>query len=107
MNYSNQKNSKIAHTTYQETEDEEEIEEETSEKDAEVETSSRVFNARTLAHEKIEKDEEDEDDISINENEDTEEADEEEQKSGDVWSKRVIIKNLPPLDILVDKKSKP
>ncbi len=95
------------HGTYQETEDEEEIEEETSEKDTEVETSSRAFNARTLAHEKIEKDEEDEDDMSIDENEDTEEADEEEQKSGDVWSKRVIIKNLPPLDILVDKKSKP
>jgi S-DNA-T family DNA segregation ATPase FtsK/SpoIIIE len=36
-----------------------------------------------------------------------EEEDDTQKKSGDVWSKRVIIKNLPPLDILVDKKSKP
>ncbi len=56
-------------------------------------------------------DEEDEEEVDTADEEDASDEDDEEQEedksSGDVWSKRVIIKNLPPLDILVDKKSKP
>ncbi|HAT03612.1 MAG TPA: cell division protein FtsK [Candidatus Magasanikbacteria bacterium] len=41
--------------------------------------------------------------------EDTEGGEEEpeKQKASDVWSKRVIIKNLPPLTLLSDKRGKP
>lgn len=73
--------------------------------------TKKSFTSRELENpEEENEDEEKEDDEEMEEIEhDEEEIKEEKEKnsSGDVWSKRVIIKNLPPLDILIDKKSKP
>ncbi len=86
---------------YDEPEDEidDEEEEEVSEE------TRKSFSSRKLDDEEEEIQEND--DSSEEDEEEVEEEEEVEKNSGDVWSKRVIIKNLPPLDILVDKKSKP
>ncbi len=68
------------------------------------EDHTKSFTSRKL--EDASEDEEEEEEIDEDDDEEEEEV-EEEKSSGDVWSKRVIIKNLPPLDILIDKKSKP
>lgn len=39
--------------------------------------------------------------------EDEEDEEPEEPAANDVWSKKVVIKNLPPLDLLSDKRGKP
>ncbi len=85
------------HGAYDENEAEEDESgaEETSERES-------AFNARKLAEEAADEEEEMEEF-----EEDDQESEEDRPKTGDVWSKRVIIKNLPPVDILVDKKSKP
>ncbi|MBP9732088.1 MAG: DNA translocase FtsK 4TM domain-containing protein [Candidatus Magasanikbacteria bacterium] len=84
-----------------------EFENEDATEEEEMQETKSSFAARSLKK----PDEESEEEVDTIEEEDTSDEDEEEQEeeksSGDVWSKRVIIKNLPPLDILVDKKSKP
>ncbi|HRH23005.1 MAG TPA: DNA translocase FtsK 4TM domain-containing protein [Candidatus Magasanikbacteria bacterium] len=90
---------------YDEFEDEDATEEE--EEDGEERETTSSFAARSLKK----TDEESEEDVEAvteeHTSEEEEEEPEEEKSSGDVWSKRVIIKNLPPVDILIDKKSKP
>lgn len=91
--------------SYDEFEDEKETD--TDETNAK-EGARSSFASRELADEDTEDEEADEEEIAEDE-ESTQggSAWGGEKKSSDVWSKRVIIKNLPPLDILVDKKSKP
>ncbi|EKE07562.1 MAG: hypothetical protein ACD_18C00054G0003 [uncultured bacterium] len=73
------------------------------------EEEERQTHGRHFLSKKIQKQEED-----IDEEEETKEIKEipkfkekEAEKKDDVWSKRVIIKNLPPLDLLTTKKGKP
>lgn len=66
-----------------------------------------TFAKKSLEEDEEEVEEEEEEDED--ESEDEEEAEEEDDKppQGDVWSKKVVIKNLPPLDLLSDKRGKP
>ncbi len=94
-----QKNSMQIKGSYDESDDEE--------SDPDTSETQSSFASRELADEDDEEDDTEETEDSEEEDTEDEDEEEEEKSSGDVWSKRVIIKNLPPLDILVDKKSKP
>lgn len=76
-----------------------------SEEDEEEEEETPAFAKKSLAAEEDEEEEEGEEEVDEEEEEETEESDVPPQ--GDVWSKKVIIKNLPPMDLLSDKRSKP
>ncbi|MFA6427341.1 MAG: DNA translocase FtsK 4TM domain-containing protein [Candidatus Magasanikbacteria bacterium] len=82
---------------YRETNDEDENENEVVENDEEIEEEEpkRKFINKQVGNESHEEDEE------------SAEQEEPEHKPSDVWSKRVIIKNLPPLTLLSDKRGKP
>ncbi len=73
------------------------------------EDESPAFTKKQLAD--SEEDEESEDADEEEEIEEDEEIEEEEDDTkppqGDVWSKKVVIKNLPPMDLLSDKRGKP
>jgi S-DNA-T family DNA segregation ATPase FtsK/SpoIIIE len=83
---------------YDEAEDDEktiEEDEETDEEQAdEPESKKRIFAAKTIGEKNSEEDED-------------EEKETEKPAKSDIWSKRVIIKNLPPYSLLSDKRSKP
>ncbi len=85
-------------------------EEEDTETEEVSDEKHKAFTARSI-QDADDADEEEIDDAeeAIDEETETDDDEEAEEKnsSGDVWSRRVIIKNLPPLDILIDKKSKP
>lgn len=69
--------------------------------------------APAFAKKSLEEDEEEEDEEVEEESEEEEESEDEEDEEdekppqGDVWSKKVVIKNLPPMDLLSDKRGKP
>lgn len=67
------------------------------------EDESPAFAKKHLAETEDEDEEEEEE---VDEDEETEEEDTK-PPQGDVWSKKVVIKNLPPMDLLSDKRGKP
>lgn len=91
---------------YDESEDENEYDEEYDEdeedededEDEEESNKKSLFHKRRINHEDVE--DEDEDKKNKHEEIDT-------STNEDVWSKRVIVKNLPPTTLLSTKKSKP
>lgn len=95
--FTRQKSSRGIDSFVDETYDDEDDEDEVS--------TQRSFRIKHIRNEQ--------DDATDNEDGDDEEVDGEEEDdtpdtaSGDVWSKRVIIKNLPPLDLLNVKRGKP
>ncbi len=79
-----------ADETYEEDED-------TEEEEAEEDVRASSVNTRKVEETDEVEEEEDE----------TEDETPEKHNPSDIWTRRIIIKNLPPLDLLVDKKSKP
>ncbi|MBP7992477.1 MAG: DNA translocase FtsK 4TM domain-containing protein [Candidatus Magasanikbacteria bacterium] len=77
-----------------------------SEEDEEEEPA---FAKKSLAEDEEEEDEEmEEEEEETEEDEEMEEEEEDDRPpQGDVWSKKVVIKNLPPMDLLSDKRGKP
>lgn len=77
-----------------------------SEETEEEEEETPTFAKKSLDEEEEETNEDEEEDGA---DEDEEELEDEEEKppQGDVWSKKVVIKNLPPMDLLSDKRGKP
>ncbi|MDD2656696.1 MAG: DNA translocase FtsK 4TM domain-containing protein, partial [Patescibacteria group bacterium] len=91
---------------YEEEYVEDEVEDYGEDYDDEEETETR---GRRFLSKRIQKQEEDvEEDIEEEKIKEVPKFKEKEaEKKDDVWSKRVIIKNLPPLDLLTTKKGKP
>lgn len=76
--------------------------------DEDEEEEGPAFAKKSLEEDEEEEDEESDEEES-EEEEESEDEDEEDEKppQGDVWSKKVVIKNLPPMDLLSDKRGKP
>ena len=75
-------------------------------KDEEEDDESPAFAKKHLAE--TEDEEEESEDEEVEEDEETdEEAEDDKPPQGDVWSKKVVIKNLPPMELLSDKRGKP
>ncbi len=80
-----------------EEDEESDDDQETDEGDEEVEAGAPQFKKKALVVRNGDDEDEDEED----------EEESEEPAANDVWSKKVVIKNLPPLDLLSDKRGKP
>ncbi len=76
-----------------EEDDDEEYEEDNDEDESKHAHKKSFFRKKQIEHEDADEDEHDESEHT--------------SESGDVWSKRVIVKNLPPLNLLNSKRSKP
>ena len=74
-----------------------------NENENQKEKTQRVFAKKTLNEETDEEEETNEESKS----EETETVAEPKSNAADIWAKKVIVKNLPPTDLLSDKKSKP
>ncbi|MFA7245193.1 MAG: DNA translocase FtsK 4TM domain-containing protein [Candidatus Magasanikbacteria bacterium] len=75
--------------------------------DEEVEIEDEKHSRRFLSKRIQKQEESDDEDVQTVEKEVPKFKEKVEEKPNDVWSKRVIIKNLPPLDLLTTKKGKP
>ncbi|PIZ95833.1 MAG: cell division protein FtsK [Candidatus Magasanikbacteria bacterium CG_4_10_14_0_2_um_filter_33_14] len=92
-----------------ETEDDEYEDDDEDYEDEDEEEETQKHGRRFLSK-RIQKQEEDIEEDDDEDEDDTKEIPkfkEKEEKKNDVWSKRVIIKNLPPLSLLTTKKGKP
>ncbi len=98
---------KVAGETEEESDEEADGEEEAEETEEAPEEAVRGFKKRIVGEETEDNDEEENDEAEEESEDDEEVVAERASKKGNPWADKVIIKNLPPVNLLVSNKTKP